>query len=156
MNQKLQYNLNNPSIPLGLNLSVNEAVWISENYDSLKPHFESGMLKQVHDWFNSAEKALESTWDAVYQRLGEIYDKTINEENQLNETLKERVGEKGISSCIKYTIMNLKSYINQNPNDTGAQKILNQYYAIVNTRALIGEWEVRLLDSFLERGNPSS
>ena len=52
--------------------------------------------------------------------------------------------------------MNLKSYINQNPNDTGAQKILNQYYAIVNTRALIGEWEVRLLDSFLERGNPSS
>lgn len=66
------------------------------------------------------------------------------------------MGEAGISQNISGTIDSLKVYIMDNPNDTGAKQLLANCYAIVNTRALIGEWEVRLLDSFIEKGNPTS
>lgn len=155
LNKTIKHNVINPSAPLDLNLTIKEAIVLAEHADALQPHFESGKLKQIHDNFNSSLNNLTATREAVYVALSSIYDKTIEDEKTLNASLKERTGSDH-PLCISSNIDTLKDYIKSNPSDTGATALLDQYFGIVNTRALIGEWEVKLLDVFLERGNATS
>lgn len=133
VNMKIKANMNAPSVPLSLNTQVNEIVSISENFDALKPHYETGNLQSVHERFDRASASLEATREEVYQALSNIYDKTIEEENSLNEALKERLGDRALTSSLSISILSLEGYIQSNPRDTGAVDLLNKFYGIANT-----------------------
>lgn len=67
----------------------------------------------------AAEESLHTARHKAIDKLGEIYDKTVEEEKNLYVLMADWI-PLSENSCIKSNIKKLNKFIEQNPNDAGA------------------------------------
>lgn len=74
------YNTLNPSRGFDLEMTVGEAVWIQESINHLKSQADQSTVQKILEDFKSAEEALHTARHNAINKLGEIYDATVEEE----------------------------------------------------------------------------
>ena len=105
------------------------------------------------DELKSAEESLGKARHRAIDRLGEIYDQTVEDEKGLYVLMADRVPLSEASSTWN-NLKKLNKFIQENPNDAGAQQVKSKLQSILFARKSILEQETALNKEFITNGNP--